>query len=86
MKSMINKFILKGFSICLWVVGLLISSASMYAQGGMIPTPPKKPMGATNPGEPDNPIDMYQFILLAIAMFMIIYFHYRNRSIKKENI
>ena len=69
----LSKFILNNIKI-LFLISFSLLSRSLYGQsggGGAIPPTPEAPMGATNPGT-GVPIDMYEGILFAIAVLMVI--------------
>ena len=80
----LSKFILNNIKI-LFLISFSLLSRSLYGQsggGGAIPPPPTAPMGGTNPGTP-VPIDMYEGILLTIAVLMVIGIYYYSKN-KKE--
>ena len=79
----LSKFILNNIKI-LFLISFSLLSRSLYGQGGgggVIPPTPEVPM-ATNPGK-EVPIDMYEGILLTIAVSMVIGIYYYSKN-KKE--
>ena len=78
----LSKFILNNVKI-FFLISLSLLSRGLYGQeGGAIPPPPTAPMGGTNPGTA-VPIDMYEGILLTIAVLMVIGMYYYSKN-KKE--
>ena len=78
----LSKFILNNMKI-FFLISLSLLSRGLYGQeGGAIPPPPTAPMGGTNPGTA-VPIDMYEGILLTIAVLMVIGMYYYSKN-KKE--
>ena len=78
----LSKFILNNVKI-FFLISLSLLSRGLYGlEGGAIPPPPTAPMGGTNPGTA-VPIDMYEGILLTIAVLMVIGMYYYSKN-KKE--
>ena len=79
----LSKFILNNVKI-FFLISFSLLSRGLYGQegGGAIPPPPTAPMGGTNPGTA-IPIDMYEGILLTIAVLMVIGIYYYSKN-KKE--
>ena len=82
----LSKFILNNIKI-LFLISFSLLSRSLYGQsggGGAIPPTPEVPM-ATNPGK-EVPIDMYEGILIAVAIVLILGYYYyttqKNKMVK----
>ena len=77
----LGKFILNNVKI-FFLISFSLLSKSLYGQGTPPPPPGSQGGGATNPGAP-VPIDMYEGILLTIAVLMVIGIYYYSKN-KKE--